>query len=297
MNPIIDIQHVSRTFGRTQALQDVSLRLERGRVLGLIGENGAGKTTLLKHILGLLRPQNGSVAVFGLDPSRNPKGVLSRIGYLAEDDWLPLWMRIHQIQDYYRGLYPTWDQAYAEELRGRFGLDTRAKLSELSKGQRARAGLMIALAYRPDLLVFDEPSSGLDSLVRREILTTIIRAISDENRTVIFSSHLLGEVEQIADDVAMIQHGRLVLADSLEAIKERFHRYVIELSEPVTRPPITPGCMAWRGSRTTWECVSDRPVVEVHQAVASTGGRVCETETLTLEDIFFARSTQEASFV
>ena len=218
--PVIDVSELTRRFGTTTALAGVTLSLPRGAVYGLVGKNGAGKTTLIRHILGLLRAQTGSVRVFGLDPVADPVGVLSRIGYLSEENDLPGWMRVDELIRYSRAFYPAWDDAYAEVLRESFALDPSAKIKTLSKGQKARAGLLIALAHRPELLVLDEPSSGLDPIVRRDILGAVIRTIANEGRTVLFSSHLLQEVEQVADHVTMINEGRIVLSGSLDAIRE-----------------------------------------------------------------------------
>jgi len=216
---IIEVSGLTRRFGATTALASVSLSLPRGAVYGLVGANGAGKTTLIKHVLGLLRAESGTVRVFGRDPVADPVGVLSRIGYLSEENDIPGWMRVEELMRYSRAFYPAWDAAYAEELRQAFALDPAAKIRNLSKGQRARTGLLIALAHRPELLVLDEPSSGLDPIVRRDILGAIIRTIADEGRTVLFSSHLLGEVEQVADHVTMISQGRIVLSAPLEEIR------------------------------------------------------------------------------
>ena len=194
--------------------------MPRGGVYGLVGANGAGKTTLIKHILGLLRAEQGSVRVFGLDPVNDPVGVLSRIGYLSEENDLPGWMSVDELIRYTRAFYPAWDDAYAEELRLAFTLDLAAKVKNLSRGQKARLGLLIALSYRPELLVLDEPSSGLDPIVRRDILGAVIRTIADEGRTVLFSSHLLEEVEQVADHVTMIDDGKIVLSAPLDVIRE-----------------------------------------------------------------------------
>jgi len=188
-------------------------------VYGLVGANGAGKTTLIKHILGLLKTETGSVRVFGRDPVADPVGVLSRIGYLSEDNDLPGWMRVDELMRYTRAFYPDWDAAYAEELRTTFALDPASKIRTLSKGQKARAGLLVALAYRPELLVLDEPSSGLDPIVRRDILGAVIRTIADEGRTVLFSSHLLDEVEDVADHVTMIKEGKILMSAPLAEIK------------------------------------------------------------------------------
>src|SRR5437868_118408 len=211
---VIDVSDLTRRFGAKTALASVSLSLRPGAVYGLVGANGAGKTTLIKHILGLLRAEGGSVRVFGLDPVADPVGVLSRIGYLSEENDLPEWMRVDELIRYSRAFYPGWDDAYAEELRRTFALDPAAKIKNLSKGQKARAGLLVALAYRPELLVLDEPSSGLDPIVRKDILGAVLRTIADEGRTVLFSSHLLDEVEEVADHVTMLSRGRVVLSAS-----------------------------------------------------------------------------------
>src|SRR5260370_27570530 len=213
--PVIAVSELTRRFGTTTALDAVSLSLPRWAVYGLVGANAAGKTTLIKHLLGLLRAESGSVRVFGLDPVADPVAVLSRIGYLSEENDLPGWMRVDELLRYTRAFYPAWDDAYAEELQQAFALDPTEKIKNLSRGQKARAGLLIALAYRPELLVLDEPSSGLDPVVRRDILGAVIRPIAHEGRTVLFSSHLLEEVEQVADHVTMIDQGRIVLGAPL----------------------------------------------------------------------------------
>jgi ABC-2 type transport system ATP-binding protein len=220
MNAVIEIENLTRHFGARTALSSVSLSIPRGGVYGLVGENGAGKTTLIKHILGLLRAEQGSVRVFGLDPVADPVEVLSRIGYLSEANDLPGWMRVAELIRYSRAFYPAWDDAYAEELRETFGLDPGAQVRNLSKGQKARLGLLIALSYRAELLVLDEPSSGLDPIVRRDILEAIIRTIAHEGRTVLFSSHLLDEVERVADHVTMISKGKVALSGPLHELKE-----------------------------------------------------------------------------
>jgi ABC-2 type transport system ATP-binding protein len=217
---VITVSDLTRRFGATKALDSVSVSVSRGVVHGLVGANGAGKTTLIKHILGLLRAESGSVRVFGDDPVADPVGVLSRIGYLSEENDLPGWMRLDELIRYSRAFYPAWDDAYAEELRQAFALDPLARIKNLSKGQKARAGLLVALAHRPELLVLDEPSSGLDPIVRRDILGAVMRTIAHEGRTVLFSSHLLDEVEQVADHVTMISNGTIVLSAPLSEIKE-----------------------------------------------------------------------------
>lgn len=219
-DPVISVSEVTRRFGATTALDAVSLSLPRGAVYGLVGANGAGKTTLIKHVLGLLRAETGTVRIFGLDPVADPVGVLGRVGYLSEDHDLPGWMRVDELVRYSRAFYPAWDDEHATRLLRDFALDPSVKVATLSKGQRARLGLVIALAYRPELLVLDEPSSGLDPIVRRDILGAVMRTVADEGRTVFFSSHLLDEVEAVADHVTMIRHGRIVRSAPLAELKQ-----------------------------------------------------------------------------
>src|SRR5690606_19111534 len=246
--PVVEISSLSRRFGGTDALACVDLVIPKGVVLGLVGTNGAGKTTLIKHVLGLLRPQSGKVSVFGRDPVEDPVGVLSRIGYLAEVNELPEWMSIAELIRFMRPFYPSWDDAYAQSLLDTFELDPSASIKSLSKGQRARAALTLALAHRAELLVLDEPSSGLDPLVRRDILRAIIRTIADEGRTVLFSSHLLDEVERVADRVAIIDKGVIVDSGDLELLKSRFHRLVLRFQhDPGARPAVV-GVLAWEAA-------------------------------------------------
>ena len=210
-NTVVDVKDLSRSFGGKTALDGVSFHAGAGQVYGLVGANGAGKTTLLKHLLGLLRATTGSVRVFGLDPVRDPVGVLSRVGYLSEERELPEWMRVDELMRYTQAYHPTWDGSYARELLESFGLDPSKKVKELSRGMRAQAGLIAAVAHRPELLILDEPSSGLDAVVRRDILDAIVRTVADDGRTVIFSSHLLEEVERMSDHLTMLHDGRVVV--------------------------------------------------------------------------------------
>jgi ABC-2 type transport system ATP-binding protein len=290
LNAIVEIRGLTRRFGPKMALDQVSLTIPAGSVVGLVGENGAGKTTLIKHVLGLLRAETGSVRVFGRDPVADPVGVLARIGYLSEEADLPEWMRVYELMRYARSFYPTWDDDYAEQLRREFGLDLKARIRQLSKGQRARAGLMVALAYRPDLLLLDEPSSGLDPIVRRDILGAIIRTIADEGRTVLFSSHLLGEVERVSDQVAMIQAGQILFCDPLETIKASHCRVTLRFDAPRSVPPVMVGALAWNGAGREWSTVWNGSDGQLEAAAAVLGARVVAQAPPSLDEIFVARA-------
>jgi len=290
---VVRLDGVTRRFGATTALLDVSLRVPRGTVFGLVGVNGAGKTTLIKHVLGLLRARTGRVRVFGLDPVADPVGVLSRIGYLSEEKDLPDWMRVDELLHYTRAFYATWDDGYAEELRQAFELDPARKIKHLSRGQRARAGLLVALAHRPEILVLDEPSTGLDPIVRRDILAAIIRTISDEGRTVLFSSHLLDEVERVCDRVTMIDRGRIVLSGELDHLKASYHCLTVRFDAPQPQPPQIPGALVWQGAGHEWTAVCNGRLDSLQAAVAQAGARIVERRAPSLDEIFVAQVGRE----
>lgn len=290
-NAIISIENLSRHFGTKAALKNVSLSIPRGGVFGLIGGNGAGKTTLLKHMLGLLAAQSGSVRVFGLDPVKEPEKTLGRIGYLSENRDLPDWMRIHELIRYSQAFYPQWDSIYAEELREMFDLDPVARVRNLSRGQRARAGLLVALAHRPDLLVLDEPSSGLDPVVRRDILGAIIRTIADEGRTVVFSSHLLDEVERVSDNIAIIHEGNVLLSSPIEDLKTSHRRLTLRFDTPTENPPSLVGEIARSGAGHEWNYVCAGDPQQIKKAAEAIGASVVEDAHLSLDEIFVSRVT------
>ncbi|MCR9201803.1 MAG: ABC transporter ATP-binding protein, partial [Planctomycetaceae bacterium] len=228
---VIRTEGLGRRFRRHTALDDVNFQLQQGSVLGLVGENGAGKTTLIRHFLGMLRPTSGTVQVFGTDPVADPAGVLSRIGYLSEDRDMPPWMRIKDYLSFRAAFYPAWDHACCRDLVERFALDEGQKISQLSRGQLARLGLISAVAHRPELLLLDEPSSGLDPAVRHDILSTIIRTVANEGRTVLFSSHLLAEVQQVCDHVALLVGGQMPVNEPIDDFLRRHRRWTIRLSD------------------------------------------------------------------
>jgi ABC-2 type transport system ATP-binding protein len=287
--PIVELQRVTRKFGDKAALDDLSLTVPRRGVFGLIGGNGAGKTTVIKHILGLLKAQTGTVRVFGLDPVANPVGTLGRIGYLSENRDLPEWMCVCELMRYTQAFFPTWDENYAEELRQAFDLDPKARIKTLSRGQRARAGLLVALAHRPELLVLDEPSSGLDPVVRRDILGAIIRTIADEGRTVLFSSHLLDEVERVADRVAIIHQGRILLTAPMDEIKDTHRRVTLRFGQSHDRPPSLVGTLSFEGQGAEWTYICSGESGQLRRAAEAIGATVVDDAALSLDEIFVSR--------
>jgi ABC-2 type transport system ATP-binding protein len=286
--PVVEIRNLSRQFGSTDALTDVSLSIPRGVVFGLVGTNGAGKTTLIKHAMGLMRAQAGAVSVFGLDPVSNPTAVLSRVGYLSELNELPEWMRVDELINFTRAFYPNWDESYAQSLRQNFELEPHKTVQALSKGQRARLGLLLALSYRPELLILDEPSSGLDPLVRRDILRAIIKTIAQEGRTVLFSSHLLDEVERVADRVAIINSGRIIQNDDLETLKSSFHRVVFRFGSAPRATPELEGCFNWQGGDRNWSACYRGDPEAAEKLTSRFDAQLIEHSPLSLNEIFLA---------
>jgi ABC-2 type transport system ATP-binding protein len=198
-------------------------------------------------------------------------------------------MRVGELMRYSQAFFPNWDESYAEELRHAFDLDLQAKIKNLSRGQRARTGLLVALAHRPDLLVLDEPSSGLDPVVRRDILGAIIRTIAEEGRTVLFSSHLLDEVERVADRVAMIHEGRIVLTASIDELKETHRRITVRFERPRARPPVIAGAISITGEGAEWTYVYSGERAEAQEAVMEFGATLVDEAALTLDEIFVSR--------
>jgi ABC-2 type transport system ATP-binding protein len=294
MRAVVEVAGLCRRFGKATALADVTFEIPVGTVFGLVGENGAGKTTLIKHLLGLFRAQQGTVRVFGLDPVLRPAEVLARVGYLSEDRDSPDWMRVGELMRYSQAFYPRWDPAFAEQLRDAFELDAASRIRSLSRGQRARAGLLVAVAHRPELLVLDEPSSGLDALVRRDILAAMIRTVADEGRTVIFSSHLLDEVERVADQVAFLRHGHLELCGSLENLLASHQVCTVRFAAPRDVPPETAGVISWQGDGREWVLLCNGGAQAVVAALAQQGGEIVEQRQARLEDLFLGRGRQSA---
>lgn len=285
---VVEVSGLSRRFGSLDALKEVSLSIPRGCVFGLVGENGAGKTTLIRTLLGLLRPSEGSVSVFGMDPVAQPVETLSRVGYLSEDRDLPDWMTLWELIRYTRAFYPNWDDQFADELLATFGLDLNWKVKGLSRGQRAQTGLVMALSYRPELLILDEPSSGLDPAVRRDILGAIIRTVAEEGRTVLFSSHFLDEVERVSDYVAMIHQGRLLWCDTQDGIRAQHHRLSVRLPESISAA-LVEGHLSSEQSGQVWTGLFCGEEAAVVASVQARGGEIIELASPGLEEIFLAR--------
>lgn len=237
---IIETHNLTRRFGRTEAVHDLTFALPAGSVCALLGANGAGKSTTIKLLMNLLTPAAGTARVLGVEARKLGEQERAQIGYVAENQQLPLWMTVRQLMDYCRPFYPTWDRALEKSLLAQFALPEDRKLKHLSRGMLMKAALLSSLAYRPKLLVLDEPFSGLDPLVREEFVAGMLEISASGDWTVLISSHDIDEVERLCDRVALLDHGRLQLAESTEALQARFRRIELTLAKSVAEiaPPL-----------------------------------------------------------
>jgi ABC-2 type transport system ATP-binding protein len=219
---VLGFKNVSRRFGANEVLAGIDFNVEEGEVVGLLGRNGAGKTTLINLVMGMLAPDQGSVRVFGLDPRHDPVAVRRRIGYVAEDQELPPFLKVGQVLELHSRLFPGWDQPAADELMARFELPVGRKISELSRGQARQVALLCAVSHRPELLILDEPAGGLDPAARRQFLETSIRLLNETGTTILFSSHHMSDVERMASRLVMIHETEKWIDSSLDDIRDGY---------------------------------------------------------------------------
>ena len=228
MSMIIETHHVAKRFGRFEAIEDLSLGVPEGSVFALIGPNGAGKTTTIRMLMNILGPDSGEIRVLGTPSRRLAPKDFERIGYVSESQKLPQGLTLAQYLRYLRSLYPAWDQGLEQELCEQFELPPARRIRHLSHGMRMKALLVGALAYRPKLLVLDEPLSGLDTLVRDEVVNGLLQQAGDT--TILISSHELAEIESFTTHVAFMQNGRLLLQEGIETLQQRFREVAVTLS-------------------------------------------------------------------
>jgi ABC-2 type transport system ATP-binding protein len=225
MQSAIETKNLSRRFGRTEAVVDLTMTVPAGSVFALVGPNGAGKTTTIKTLMNLLRPSAGEATVLGIDSRALGPATLQRIGYVSENQVLPEWMSVADLMAYCRPFYPTWDAAFADALLTQLDLPRTRPLKNCSRGMKMKAALVVSLAYRPELLVMDEPFAGLDALVREEFSQGILEVAGGERPwTVFISSHDIDEVERLADWIGIINRGRLELAEPVSTMLARFRQ-------------------------------------------------------------------------
>src|SRR5213595_1864004 len=226
-NPAIEIRNLVRRYGRTDAVDGLSLSVPAGGCYGFFGRNGAGKTTTIKCLLNLLRPDAGTLRVFGLDPQKDEVAVKSRLAYVPDAVAFYPWMTVRDTLDYFASFRANWNQDIETDLLKRFGLKAGQKATALSKGQKTQLALITAICPEPELLVLDEPTSGLDPIVRREFIQTVIGAYQESapgQRTIFVSTHLITEFEGLIDEFTIIAGGREVLTVESDTARQRYQK-------------------------------------------------------------------------
>ena len=238
MNPTIQTHSLTKTFGHTDALTGVNLTVPEGAIYALVGANGAGKTTIIKLLMNILRPTSGTARVLGLDSHKVAGTAFNRIGYVSENQDLPDWMTVEAMLDYMRPFYPQWDRALEQQLVRQFDLPLKRQLKHLSRGMKMKAAFASSLAYRPSLIILDEPFSGLDPLVRDELIEGLLERAPET--TIFLSSHDLAEIESFASHVGYLENGRMLFSEEMSVLSDRFRDITITLPTPSPLPPHFP---------------------------------------------------------
>jgi ABC-2 type transport system ATP-binding protein len=284
-NAVIELRDVRKSFGKKAVLQGVNMSVPAGQTFAFLGRNGAGKTTTIRMLLGLLKPDSGDVRVLGLDPRKDGVEIRRRVGYVAEDPVLFGWMKVRQLISFMAPFYPTWDTKWAKQLADRFELPMETKFKHLSKGQGVRVALLLALAHRPELVILDDPTLGLDPIMRKEFLRDLVTYLQGEQVSVFFSSHLLYEIEPVADSVVILDHGRVVRQAATEDLREQVKRLIAPIAaEPFLRD--LPGLLDLNASgRQVTAVVSD--IASVRPMLSSSPVPIEEID-LNLDEIFEA---------
>ncbi len=288
--PVIEINHLVRKYGRTDAVNDLSLRVSAGRCYGFFGRNGAGKTTTIKCLLNLLQPTAGTVRVFGLDPRKNEVDVKSRLAYVPDYVAFYPWMTVRDTLDYLASFRQRWNRDTEKELLGQFRLDASKKVNALSKGQKTQLALIGAVCPEPELLLLDEPTSGLDPIVRREFIQTVIGAYQEADpgrRTVFVSTHLITEFEGLIDEFTIIDNGKETLTLEADEARSRFQKIRVRFAGEPPTIDFVPANTIRRDGREL-EITVNGDADAVVGRMRSLAPESVAVEGLTLEEIFIA---------
>lgn len=285
--PAIETVGLTKQYKNRAAVDDLTLRIAPGTTFGFIGPNGAGKTTTIRMLMGMLRPTAGRVQVFGRDVAHDPTAIKQRVGYVPELHLMHRWMRVHEVIRFCRHLFDRWDEQREQELRDLFGVPLDRRIKQLSKGMLAKLSLILALSHDPEVLILDEPTSGLDPLVREEFLEGVLRGLCQRERTVLFSSHTLDDVQRLADTVGIICDGRLIACGPIDTLIAQTKRIRVVLEDGAA--PIDPpdGTVWQRRDRREWLLtVHGFSPATLDHLYGSCPVKNVEVGDLGLEDIF-----------
>jgi len=289
MSTSVRTEELTKRFGRTEALDGVTFDVPEGSIYALVGANGAGKTTLIKLLMNILRPTAGRAEVLGLACGRVAGRALNRIGYVSENQEQPEWMTVRQMLDYLRPFYPKWDRALEGYLVEQFDLPLGRKLRQLSRGMRMKAAMAGALAFRPSLLVLDEPFSGLDPLVRDELIEGLLDRAQET--TIFLSSHDPSEIESFSTHVGLLEQGGLRFSEELPALSARFREVTVTLGAPTEAREMPPQWLGYERSEGLVRFVHSEwrgGASEAELRAAFPEARDLMAEPMTLRSIFLA---------
>lgn len=282
----VQTEGLTKRYGRETALERVDLQVPQGAFYVLAGANGAGKSTLLRTFLNLVRTDEGRAEVLGMDPRRSGPQVRGQIGYVPEGAQPGFgWMRVGRLLEHHAAYFPTWDPDYAARLSRALEIRPERRLSHLSKGQARRVQLVMALAHRPALLLLDEPTDGLDPVARDEVLGLLSEHLADTGCTVLVSTHLVYEVERLADHLGVLRRGRLVAQTPVEQLHRRLRLYRVEAPEGWVGPvDLAPSVLHRSGAGRELQCTIWGDEREVASRIAASGAVVRDAAALTLDD-------------
>jgi ABC-2 type transport system ATP-binding protein len=244
-DPAIEINGLTKRFGRTLAVKNLNLTIPRGCAFGLLGPNGAGKSTTIRMLMGTLAATLGEIRVLGVDVRDDPALVKQRVGYVPETHHIYRWMRVGEVIGFCRSCYQTWNDDICREMLDRFALDPEKKVKHLSKGMLVKLALLLAVSHEPELLLLDEPLSGLDPIAREEFLDGVLQVLCDRGRTVLISSHVLDDVRRVADRVAILYEGQLLVQGNLDELLTTTKRISVTLRDG-SRPDRAPEGTVWQ---------------------------------------------------
>jgi ABC-2 type transport system ATP-binding protein len=286
---VIQVRGLTRYFGRKCAVDSLTFGVPRGSVFAFIGRNGAGKTTTIRMILGLLEPTRGSSSILGSDSKTLPPEARARIGYMAEGHPVYGWMRVGQYAGFQRGFYHHWNQEIFASVIDYFAIDQRTRAGHLSHGQRAGLHLAMTLAIEPELLMLDDPATGLDPAARRSLLEAMIYFTRSRERTIFFSTHLLDDVERVADHVAVLDYSVLRVCCSADTFRDHVRRLVVRFrSEPPHKLPAIPGLLQVTRSENELSIIVANLNERTERDLEDLGAEAVEEQPISLEDALIA---------
>jgi ABC-2 type transport system ATP-binding protein len=286
MTDAIITDRLTKHYGNRRVVDSISLRVPKGSIYGLLGRNGAGKSTLIKMLMGMVRPDSGRAELLGEESATLTNATRARIAYLAEGHPLYGWMTVDDAVRFTRGFYSRWNNILVDQILDHFQLPRRQKIRRLSRGQQAQVSLALAVAPDPELLVLDDPTLGLDTVVRRDFLESLIQIIQRQGRTILFSSHILGDVERVADRIGVIVNGVLRVDCPMETFRESVRKLILKFPGHPPEAPAIPGLVSWRHVGNDLEVVLAGYEDMQRQAVESLAPLSIEVLDLNLEDAF-----------